>query len=173
MKTILRFCVLSFGLLFSIATIAQESTISGKVTSAEDGSSLPGVNVVVKGTTTGTVTDFDGNYKLSIADGNAQLVFSFIGMVTQEITVGSQTTINVSLVSDATQLSEVVVVGYGTQTKEQLTGSVAIVDPATLEMMPTASFQSALQGSSTGLQVVTNDGAPGAAISVRVRGIGS
>ena len=173
MKTILRFCVLSFGLLFSIATIAQESTISGKVTSAEDGSSLPGVNVVVKGTTTGTVTDFDGNYKLSIADGKAQLVFSFIGMVTQEITVGSQTTIDVSLVSDATQLSEVVVVGYGTQTKESITGSVAVVGSADLAQRPTASFEQSLQGTMAGVQATSIDGSPGGNTQIRIRGIGS
>lgn len=167
---------LLFGLalLFSIGVVfAQDRTITGKVTSADDGTGIPGVNIVVKGTTTGAVTDLDGNYKLSVPSDGAILVFSFIGMETQEVEIGGRSVIDVAMGLDSEQLAEVVVVGYGTQTKEQLTGAVSVIDTEQLEMMPKASFQDALQGSSPGLQVVNLDGAPGAGIAVRVRGIGS
>ena len=172
MKQTLRLCAFALSMLFSATLFAQNGTVSGTVTSAEDGTPLPGVNVVVKGTTQGAVTDIDGNYRISANSGDI-LVFSFIGMESKEVSVGSRSNINVQMTSDATQLSEVIVTGYGSQQKEAITGSVAVVDPKTLEMMPSASFQEALQGASPGLQVVANDGAPGAAISVRVRGIGS
>ncbi len=167
---------LLFGLALLIwagMALAQDRTVSGKVTSADDGSPLPGVNIVVKGTTTGAVTDIDGNYKLSVPGDANILVFTFIGMTTQEVEIGNRSIIDIAMALDTEQLAEVVVVGYGTQNKEAITGSVSIIDPAKLEMMPQASFQDALQGSSPGLQVVNNDGAPGAGISVRVRGIGS
>ena len=166
--------LLSFALLFAASmAFAQDRTITGKVTAAEDGTGVPGVNVVVKGTTTGAVTDLDGNYKLTVPADGGTLVFSFIGMETQEVAIGSRSVIDVAMNLDSEQLAEVVVVGYGTQTKEALTGSVSIIESEALEMMPKASFQDALQGASPGLQVVSNDGAPGASIAVRVRGIGS
>ena len=166
--------LLSLAFLISAGmAFAQDRIVTGKVTSADDGSGIPGVNIVVKGTTTGAVTDLDGNYKLSVPSDASTLVFSFIGMATQELDIAGRAIIDLAMATDAEQLSEVIVVGYGTQTKEQLTGSVSIVDPASLQMIPKASFQDALQGSSPGIQVVSNDGAPGANISVRIRGIGS
>ncbi len=166
--------LLSFALTMLVTlSWAQERKVSGRVTSADDGEPLPGVNILVKGTTIGAITDFDGKFALTVPSEANVLVFSFIGMKTQEVELNGRTEINVVMRPDASQLSEVIVVGYGTQRKEDITGAVSIIDPKSLEMIPKASFQDALQGASPGLQVVTNDGAPGAAISVRVRGIGS
>ncbi len=149
----------------------QGRVVSGKVT-AEDGSSVPGVNVLVKGTSTGAITDLDGNYRINVTD-DAVLVFSFIGFETQEVAVGSRSIIDVSLAESLQQLSEVIVVGYGTSRKEQLTGSIAVVEADKIAQIPTPTFQEALQGSTPGLQVVAQDGAPGAGVAIRVRGIGS
>src|SRR5689334_15143134 len=120
----LKLCV---PLLFlSIGLLAQEKTISGKVTEAETGDALPGVSILVKGKSQGASTNGSGEYTLTVpsSDGTLTLLFSFIGYTTQEVLVGDQTTINVSLVSDIKQLEEVVVVGYGTQRKVDLTGAV-------------------------------------------------
>src|ERR1044071_7428382 len=109
------------------ATFAQERAISGKVTAAEDGSAVPGVSVVVKGTTAGTVTDNDGIYRINVPSGSETLTFSFIGFQTQDIAIANRTVIDVSLTADIQQLNEVVVVGYGTQIKQDLTGNIASV----------------------------------------------
>ena len=114
-------------LLASSVAMAQERVVSGKVTSSDDGSGIPGANIQIKGTSNGTVTDADGNFKVNAAN-NATLVFSFVGYVTQEVVVGAQSTIDVSLLSDITSLSEVVVVGYGTQEKKEITSSVTSVN---------------------------------------------
>ena len=164
----LRLSIFVF-LLLSGFTYAQ-ITVTGTVSDASG--PLPGVSVLVKNTTQGVATDFDGNYSISVNSGQT-LVFSYVGMITQEVLITNQTTVNITLDSDTTALSEVIVVGYGTQIKEKITGSVAVIDSEDLEMMPAASFQTALQGAASGLQVVSNDGSPGAGISVRVRGIGS
>ena len=104
--------LLSLAILITAGmAFAQDRTVSGKVTSSEDGSSIPGVNIVVKGTTTGAVTDLDGNYKVTVPADGGTLIFSFIGLVTQEIEVGSRSLIDVAMASDAEQLSEVVVTG--------------------------------------------------------------
>ena len=103
---------------------AQERRVTGKVTDTDTGENLPGVNIIIKGSSTGTSTDSNGSYKLAISNDNAILVFSFIGYVTTEIAVGNQTTINQNLQSDIKALEEVVVVGYGTQKKADLTGAV-------------------------------------------------
>src|SRR5688572_3839092 len=115
--------------LFSVVTnsYAQDKTVTGRVTSEEDRSGIPGVSILIKGTTQGTATDEDGNYKLNAPSEDAVLVFSSIGYLQQEITVGMQSVINVVLAPDITQLDEVVVVGYGTVNKSDLTGSVASV----------------------------------------------
>lgn len=106
--------------------LAQERSVSGRITSADDNSAIPGVNVLEKGTSNGTVSDSDGNFRINVGP-NAVLVFSFVGYTTQEVTVGSQSTVNISLVSDVTALSEVVVVGYGLQDKKEITSSVVSV----------------------------------------------
>jgi hypothetical protein len=110
----------------------QQVTVRGTVTDATTGEALPGVNIVVKGTTTGVMTDGSGKYTLDVPNASVSLQFSFIGYITQEVALGGQTTINVALASDVAQLSEVVVVGYGTQLKKDLTGSVTNVQAARL-----------------------------------------
>ncbi|WP_047246636.1 SusC/RagA family TonB-linked outer membrane protein [Maribacter thermophilus] len=148
-----------------------QQTITG-VVSDESGMPLPGVNVVVQGTTTGTQSDFDGNYAINAGDDDV-LVFSYLGMVTQKVNVNGKTSINVTLKEDVAALDEVVVVAYGTQTKESVTGSVGVVKSEELEQVPTSSFEQSLRGNVAGLQASASDGAPGANTQIRIRGIGS
>ncbi|WP_299316779.1 TonB-dependent receptor [uncultured Maribacter sp.] len=148
-----------------------QTTISGTITDA-GGQPLPGVNVLIKGTTVGTQSDFDGNYTVDMANGTV-LVFSYIGMLTKEVSINDRTTVNVVLQEDVASLDEVVVVAYGTQTKESLTGSVGVVKSETFEQAPVSSFEQALRGSTAGLQASAVDGAPGGNTQVRIRGIGS
>ena len=157
---------------FTLA-LAQDRTVTGKVTSAEDGSSLPGVNIVVKGTATGAVTDLDGNYKVTVPASGAVLQFSFIGLEGQEIEVGSRSVIDVAMVSDAEQLSEVVVTGYSSVKKSNLTSAISTVDGAKIQSQPIGGIDNLLQGQSPGVQVVAQNGAPGSNAYIRVRGIGS
>ena len=146
-------------------------TISGVLTDEAD-NPLPGVNVLVKGSTIGTTSDAQGRYSLSVPDENAILVISFIGYTTQEITVGNQTTINVKLLPDVRQLGEVVVVGYGTQKRTSVTGAISSVSSEEIAVQPVVNIGQALQGRVAGVTVV-NNGAPGAAPIVRVRGVGT
>ncbi|MEO1051155.1 MAG: TonB-dependent receptor [Bacteroidota bacterium] len=152
------------------AALAQERTVSGKVTSIKDGSTLPGVNVILKGTTNGTVTDIDGNYKLSVPADASVLVFSFIGLVTEEVEIGTRSVIDLQMSEDVTQLSEVVVTGYSELTQKQLTGSAFNVGAEKLEQVPIASFDQILQGRAPGLFITQTSGQPGAAARVRIRG---
>ncbi|MEM7298230.1 MAG: SusC/RagA family TonB-linked outer membrane protein [Bacteroidota bacterium] len=163
-----RILLLSFALitLISYGVMAQR-TVSGKITD-DEGESLPGVNVLIKGTTTGTQTDLDGNYRLSVEDG-AVLVFSYVGFETQEIEVGARSTIDVTL-GGAVELQEVVVVGYGTTLKSEFTGSSVSVNSETLEKLPVISADQALQGLAAGVQVTASSGSPGGGVNVRVRG---
>ncbi len=156
--------------LLSIHVFGQSKQVTGKITD-EEGAVLPGVNVVIKGTTSGTVTDIDGNYTVSVANDDV-LVFSFVGMEAKEVKVGNQTSVSVVL-KGIRELSEVLVIGYGSAREEDLTGSIAVVSGETLKKVPAASFQEALQGQTPGVQVMSRDGAPGAGFSIRVRGIGS
>jgi len=160
-------------LLSSFFAIGQDRIIKGKVTASEDGLSLPGVNILIKGTTQGTVTDVDGNYVLQVPNNDAVVVFSSIGYVAQEIAVGTQTQIDVSLVINISQMEEVVVVGYGTATKKDLLGSVAKVDGESLATLKTPSFDQGLQGLATGVQVNASSGVPGAPTRVLIRGVSS
>jgi TonB-linked SusC/RagA family outer membrane protein len=146
--------------------------VSGKITEEND-NPLPGVNVVVKGTTNGTVTDNEGKYSISVPGTDAILTFSFIGYTSQEILVGAQTVIDVKLSPDAQTLSEVVVVGYGTQDKKDVTGSISVVKGTDIENLPSGGAQQALQGRTAGVNVVRNGGAPGNAGSIRIRGLGT
>lgn len=151
--------------------LAQDRMVSGKVV-GDDGSPLPGVTVLIKGTTNGTSSDADGNYKISVGS-NATLLFSFIGFKTQEVAVGSQSTINVKLASDDKMLSEIVVTGYGTQEKREITGSITSLKGDVIQNLPLQSFDRALQGRAAGVLVQSANGAPGGAVQVRIRGIGS
>ena len=130
------------GVLFLVASaaLAQSRTVTGKVTSKLDGGGIPGANVLVKGTTTGAITDANGGYSVSVPGNEATLVFSFIGYATQEVLVGERTTLDVQLADVENSLDEVVVIGYGTQAKSDLTGSVGSVKAAQLQERPAASL---------------------------------
>jgi TonB-linked SusC/RagA family outer membrane protein len=149
-------------------------TITGRVTD-DKGSGIPGVNVLLKGSTTGTTTRPDGNYSLSVPDNlpNAILVFSYIGYVTEEVPVGNRSTIDITLIADVKSLSEVVVVGYGTQQKKDVVGSVASLKSEEMNMTPNANLAQGLQGRIAGVQITQNSGAPGGNVSIRIRGVNS
>src|SRR4030042_3780672 len=163
--------ILSLLLLMANILLAQV-TITGSITSADDGTSIPGANVVVKGTTIGTITNLDGIYSLSNVPSEATLVFSFIGMQTQEISVNGQTEINVVLQVDIVGIDEVVTIGYGTAKSKDLTAPISTIDNQEIVRNVTTSAISSLQGSVAGIQVI-NSGSPGAAPEIIVRGIGS
>ena len=158
-------------LLFCHGAIAQV-TVSGRVTDAADGSPIPGVNIVEKGTTNGTVSDFDGNYTLSVAEG-ASVVFSFVGYISQDIPVGGRSTIDVALGTDVTQLSEVVVVGYGTVKKSDATGAVEVVDGEDFNKGFQTTPEQLVQGRVSGVLITESSGAPGAGSDIRIRGSSS
>lgn len=169
MKKILllaMFCLLSTWMSVS----GQSVRITGKVTTTEDSSPLPGVSVQVKESTTGSQTDSEGNYTINVPSSNAVLLFSFVGMMTQEVTVGSQSVINVTLTSDTRSLSEVVVTGFGSQIKRDLTGNIAQVKGTEIQNMPVASVDAALQGRAAGVYVNSGTGKLGQAVNVRIRG---
>lgn len=150
----------------------QGKTITGKVTDSS-GTSLPGVSVVVKGTTTGIITDLDGKYTLPKVSENAILQFSFVGMKMQEIAIGNKTTINVTLAEESIGIDEVVAVGYGTVKKKDLTGSIGSVGSKELKEVTVTRVEEALSGRVAGVQVKMADGSPGASPQIRIRGIGS
>ncbi|TRX51316.1 TonB-dependent receptor [Fulvivirga sp. M361] len=155
-----------------LKALPMEVEVTGTIVS-DEGEELPGVNVLVKGTNMGTVTDINGNYRLNVPDDNAVLVFSFIGYVTQEIVVGSRTVVDVTMVSDVQALEEVVVVGYGTVRKSDLTGSVATVKADAIKEFPITSIDQALQSRVAGVNVTQTSSAPGGGLSVRIRGANS
>ncbi|MCC5929914.1 MAG: TonB-dependent receptor [Cyclobacteriaceae bacterium] len=152
---------------------AQSRSVSGTVTSEQERTPVPGVNVVLKGTVTGTVTDLDGRFQLSVPESGGTLVFSFLGFVTEEVFIGTQSVINMVMTADIRQLSEVVVVGYGEQNRRDLTGSVASVKGDDINKLPVASMDAALQGRAAGVLVTTPSGTPGAGINIQVRGLTS
>lgn len=157
----------------SHSTIAEGEllvSVSGTVAD-ENGESLPGVNVVEKGTNNGTTTDASGRFALEVESDNSVLVFSFIGYQTQELTVGAQTELSVTLVPDVKALDEVVIVGYGTEQKKDLTGSVASVKAEDIEKRQSLQVSDALQGMLAGVTVTRDNSAPGATSSIRVRGV--
>lgn len=147
----------------------EQAQITGQVIEAETGEPLPGVSIIIKGTSSGSTTDIDGNYSLAAAGGDV-LQFSYIGFLTTEITLGNQSVVNVALEPDMEQLEEVVVVGYGVQQKRDLTGSVARVDGKDLANIPSSRVDQTLQGRAPGVQVTQVSGEPGAPASIRIRG---
>lgn len=152
---------------------AQGRTFSGRVTDAGNGQALPGVNVIVKGTTLGTFTGTDGSYSLSLPNENATLIFSFLGYVTQEISTAGKSSVNVSLAEDSKKLSEVVVVGYGVQDVKDVTGSITSIAAAKIENQPVQSFDQALSGRAAGVQITNTSGLMADGVTVRIRGVGS
>ncbi len=157
-------------LLFCSISFAQTIDIKGAVSDSKSNSPLPGVSVVVKNSTVGTTTDFDGNYSIRVSP-NDVLVFSYLGFKTFEVAVQSTQTLNVVLQEDVESLEEVVVVGYGTQKKSVVTGSISSVKAADLENIPNGRVEQALQGRTSGVVIAANSGQPGSASTVRVRGI--
>jgi TonB-linked SusC/RagA family outer membrane protein len=166
MKRILLLSMV-FSFVFALSAWAQR-TVSGKVTD-ETGEGLPGVNVVIKGTTTGVTTDLDGNYQINVAD-NAILQFTSVGMTAREVSVGARSVIDLSMEVDTKELSEVVVLGYGTTLRSEFTGSSVSVNSDRLEKLPVISAEQALQGLAAGVQVTSASGTPGGGISIRIRG---
>jgi len=174
MRLTFYLCLLGTFLCFQHSVWAQSQTVSGSVTDLADETQLPGVNVLVKGTSQGTVTDVDGNYSITVPNSEAILVFSSVGYETEEIAVGNQSTINLSLAPDIQSLSEVVVVGYGTQLKRDVTGAISTVKAEELSNFKAApTLDQALQGQATGVQVSSTSGVPGAPTRVLIRGTNS
>jgi TonB-dependent starch-binding outer membrane protein SusC len=167
-----KFLLLCFSFVFVLSAWAQERVITGKVSAAEDGSALPGVNVIVKGTTNGSVTDADGKYSLSIPSSGGSLVFSFIGLKTSEVPIGERSIVDVQLGLDVTQLSEIVVTGSGVATdKKKLGISVESVSGDRLPQTPSASIDQALIGKIAGAQISSVSGNPGDPVNILLRGI--
>jgi len=156
-------------LLLSIQIFAQDRTISGKVTSSEDGLGIPGASVAIKGTTRGTATDVDGNYKITVS-GSAVLTITSVGYLTQDVTVGTRAQVDVTLAADTKSLKEVVVVGYGTQKKSQMTGAISSVGAKQIQELPITNARQALQGRAAGVDVVQPGSKPGAGPQIRIRG---
>ncbi len=158
------------------STVAQQpgKVITGTVVAAE-GEKLPGVNIIIKGTTIGTITDVDGNYSLVVPEEHlsGELQVSYIGYLTETYKIAGQTAINVTMVPDLQQLEEIVVIGYGVQKKSDLTGAVASVSGDKLMEVPVTGVDQALQGRAAGVNVISNTGMPGGSISIQIRGISS
>ncbi|MEM9390380.1 MAG: SusC/RagA family TonB-linked outer membrane protein, partial [Bacteroidota bacterium] len=163
--------LVSLSLIFSYGLMAQ-TVIKGKVID-DTGEELPGVNVVEKGTSNGTVTDIFGDYSLEVNDPSATLVFSFVGFVSEEVVVGSQSVINVELVADIVSLQEVVVIGYGTTTEKELTAAVSTIKSEDITKLNPARIENVLQGQISGVQITSGSGSPGGDQNIRIRGINS
>lgn len=163
--------LLLFVLLLTGSIMYSQRTVKGVV--SDEAGSLPGVTVQVKGTSTGTQTDLDGNYSVTVTSDSAVLVFSYLGYKTQEITVGSRSTVNVTLVEDSTQLDEIVVIGYGKTTVKDATGSVSSVTSENFNKGVVASPEQLIQGKTAGVQITQTTGEPGAGIAFRIRGSNS
>ena len=161
------------GKTLKIVTLAEVALrVQGTITDQRNGEALPGVNILVKGTTTGTVSDVDGNYSINVPSDNDTLVFSSIGYITQEVAVNGRSVVDLALREDVQSLSEVVVVGYGTQKKVSLTNAVSQVSGESIEKRPVANIQQSLQGFAPGVTVLDQGGAPGnSTANIRIRGI--
>jgi TonB-linked SusC/RagA family outer membrane protein len=156
-------------LFTSVQALAQSTRITGTVTSGDDGTALPGVSIVEKGTTNGTVTDAEGRYSLNVSE-NAILVFSFVGFQSQEISVAGKSVIDIPLNSDVTALTEIVVVGYGQQEKKDVTGVVEAVNEQSFNKGAIVSPDMLISGKIAGVQITSNSGEPGGQSSIRIRG---
>ncbi len=165
--------LLPIWLMLLVGVVQAQVTVQGTVNSAGDGLSLPGVTVLVKGTTTGVATEVDGTYAITVPSSQSILVFSFIGYKAQEVVVGNQSTINISMEEDMASLDEVVVVGYGTMKKRDMSSAQVSVTSEDIERTVNTTVEQALQGRAAGVYVTQNTGAPGGGISVNIRGINS
>ncbi|HBL76342.1 MAG: hypothetical protein A2W90_08385 [Bacteroidetes bacterium GWF2_42_66] len=168
----LNLLLMALALLLVNFAQAQVVSLSGKITDQSTGEALPGVTIVIKGTTTGTISDFDGNYSIQVEKG-VTVLFSYVGYLSQEIQIENQSTLNVSLKSDIEQIEEVMVVGYGIQKKREITGSIAKIDSRDIGDKLSSSFESVMAGQAPGVSVTTGSGMAGASSIVRVRGVAS
>ena len=158
------------GLANLIKTEIVEQTVSGKITDSESGEGLPGVNVVIKGTQKGTITDTEGVFSIDVPDGNATLIFSFVGYEAQEVLVGNSSSINISMKVDLNTLDEMVVVGYGEQRKKDLTGAVASLQTKDITRANPVQAAKAIQGQVAGATVTKTSNKPGAPYGITIRG---
>lgn len=168
MKKIFLFLIL---IACSASVVFAQKTITGTVSDSNE--PLIGATVQIKGTGTGVATDIDGTYKITVPNDETVLTFSYIGLVSQEITVGTQSTIDVLLIENTSVLDEVIVVGYGTQKRSNISGSVGVVTAEEITETPVLRVEQALQGRTAGVQIAQNSGSPGSALTVRIRGIGT
>lgn len=167
-----RWLLMTIAIMVAFDASSQGFVIRGKVTNP-DGESIPGANVTIQGTTLGTVTDSDGGYSIQAQDGNQTLVFSFIGYVSQQVAVNGRSVIDIVLESDIKSLQEVVIIGYGSVNKTDLTGSVGQVNVGEMAIAPVSSFSEALAGRVAGVSVSASDGQPGGGMNIVIRGAGS
>ena len=163
---LLLFCV-----LFSLSLFSQNS-LDGKVTDINSSEAIAGVNVIVKGTSTGTATDFDGNYNITVSQGDV-LVFSYVGYSTLEITYDDQLSLNVAMSEDASQLDEILLIGYGSVTKDDLTGAADLITSDDFNQGSVLSPEQLISGKLAGVSVTSGSGAPGDGQAIRIRGLGS
>lgn len=159
--------------MFAFSASWAQRTVTGIVTGQDDGTPVPGVNVIVQGTSVGTVTDIDGKYQISVPESGGVLVFSFIGLATEEVQIGNQSVINMAMVADLYQLSEIVVIGYGTEERKNLTAAVSTVSGSKIADFITPSVEQQLAGRAAGVQVTTVSGIIGVPPRVRIRGTNS
>jgi len=160
-------------LMLSLCIYAQDRSVSGKITDEKDGSPLPGVSVTVKGTSIGTVTGADGTFKINVSPGASAFIFSHLNYETQEVAIGNKTSFSISLSSTTLAMSEVVVVAYGTQKRESITGSVSKIGAKQLESRLTTNISQALAGAAPGISATSGNGQPGSSAALRIRGFGS
>ena len=172
MKNILLFLIF-YGALLATPALAQERRVTGRVTQADDNNGIPGATIQVKGTTRGTQSDATGNYSIAIPAQATVLVVSFVGFAAQEIIIGNQSVINVTLAADSRSLNEVVVTGYGSESKRNLTGNIAKVSGKDITNVAVPSLEQAIQGRAAGVQVTALNGKLGQGIQIRVRGASS
>ena len=157
---------------FLTLSVYSQNSLDGKVTSVDSSDPIAGVNVVVKGTSTGTATDFDGNFSIEVGDGDI-LVFSYVGYSTQEITYNGQLSLSISMTEDASQLDEVLLIGYGSVTKDDLTGAADLITSDDFNQGSVLSPEQLISGKLAGVSVTSGSGAPGDGQSIRIRGLGS
>ena len=158
--------------LFTGFLYSQGTTVTGTIVD-RSGEALPGASIVIKGTANGVISDMNGNFTIAVPDKNSVLQITFVGYESQEITVGEQTHINVTLEVDVRELNEVVVTGYGTQKKSDLTGSIASVSGKSLTQVPVTGLDQAMQGMAAGVNIIPVTGRPGSAANIQIRGIAS
>lgn len=167
------FCLILCLVLMNGTLYSQNNTVKGVVTDASNNDPLPGVNIIIKGTQNGVVTDMDGKYQITVSSSDAVLQFSSIGYMNEETAIAGRSTIDMTLSPDVASIDEVVVIGYGTAKRKDLTGSIATMSGEKLEKIPIANAAEAIQGRLPGVRVLTTDGSPDAEVVIRVRGGGS